>query len=181
MPTEKKVAQVAALTDRFNRSSIVILTEFRGLSVADINGMRRRMRDAGVEFRVAKNTLTKIAADQTDRPDLAQWLVGPTALAFGYDDPTVAAKAVSDVARGSRSLLTIKGGALGTDTLSQAQLESLASLPSRDVLLGRVLSGIQSPSYRLVGVLSASLRNLASVLDQRAKQIGEPAGEPAAG
>jgi large subunit ribosomal protein L10 len=172
MPTEKKIAQVAELEERFDRSSIVILTEFRGLSVADMNAMRRRMRDAGVEFKVAKNTLTKIAADRKDRSALGEWLVGPTAIAFGYEEPTAAAKAVSDAARGSRNALTIKGGVLGTAPLSTAQLEDLANLPSREILLGRVLSGIQSPTYRLVGVLNASLRNLASVLDQRAQQMG---------
>ena len=176
MPTPKKTEQVEELAGRFDRSSITILTEFRGLKVSDLNQMRRRMGEAGVEFRVAKNTLTKIAADRTQRSALAEWLVGPTAIAFGYDDPTVAAKAVNDVARGSRNALAIKGGALGTQALSVAQIENLATLPSREVLLGRVLSGIQSPSYRLVGVLTASLRNLASVLDQRAKQMGEPAG-----
>lgn len=175
MPTEKKIGLVEDLVGRFDRSSIAILTEFRGLKVAEINQMRRRMSEAGVEFKVAKNTLTKIAADRTNRGALAEWLIGPTGIAFGYADPTVAAKAVSDVARGSRNALGIKGGVLGTQALSPAQIENLASLPPRDVLLGRVLSGLQSPSYRLVGVLSASLRNLASVLDQRAKQLGEVA------
>lgn len=176
MPTEKKVAEVAELAGRFDRSSIVILTEFRGLKVADINAMRRRMGEVGVEFRVSKNTLTRIAAQQTDRNLELAWLAGPTAIAFGYDDPTVAAKVVAEVARGSRNTLAIKGAAMGNEALAAAQVESLATLPSREVLLGRVVSGIQSPSYRLVGALTAGLRNLASVLDQRARGLGEAAG-----
>ena len=177
MPKERvrqeKERAVDELADKLGRSQMVVLTDYRGLSVAEMSNLRGRLRQAGAEYQVAKNTLTRFAAERAGRTAILPELEGPTAIAFGYDDPTVAAKAVNDVARGSRNALGIKGGVLGTQALSPAQIESLANLPPREVLLGRVLGGIQGPSYRLVGVLTASLRNLASVLDQRAKQMGE--------
>jgi large subunit ribosomal protein L10 len=171
MATPRKIEAVAELTEVLSRSTLTILTDYRGLSVADLQNLRAQLRPHQAEVRVAKNTLTKIAARNNNLEALEPQLVGPTALVTAYDDPVQPAKIVSDFARTSR-ILQIRAAMLEGAMISQAQIEDLANLPSKDVLIGRVVGGLSSPLYGIVGVLAGPIRALQYVLQARAEQLG---------
>jgi len=179
MPTPKKVETVAELTDALQRSKLTIVSDYRGLTVADLQTLRSQLRPHNAEVRVAKNTLTTIAARQTNMEALESALKGPTALVTAYDDPVQPAKIVSDFARTSR-ILQIRAGMLEGAMIGTGDIEALASLPSRDVLVGRVVGGLSGPLYGIVGVLAGPIRALQYVLQARATQLdGDGAAEAA--
>ena len=136
--------------------------------MAQATELRRKLREAGVEFKVLKNTLTAIAAKKLiRRVDLL--LVGPTAIAFGYDDPVAPAKVLSEFAK-TNPALELKGGLLEGKVLDVAGVKALADLPSREELLSQVLRGMQAPISGLVNVLQGTIRNLVYALDAVRKQ-----------
>ena len=174
MAREEKVKQVEELADRLARSNIAVLTDYRGLTVAEMNDLRSKLRQAGVEYRVAKNTLTRLAAERVGRTALIQDLQGPIAIAFGYDDPVTAAKAVAEYQRTSR-VLAIKSALLGDRRLSAAEVSQLAELPSKDQLRAQLVGAIQGPMASLVGAINGLLSNVVYAIDQRAQQLQEAA------
>ena len=165
----EKEALVEELAGKLQRAQGVILTDFRGLNVADTNELRRRLRTQGVEYRVVKNTLIRRAATKAGIDGLDPLLEGPTALAFGYDDPVAPAKELSQFAK-DHSQLKIKGGLLAGRVIGVEEIQRLADLPSRDELLAKVMGGIQAPLYGLVGVLAATLRSFAYAVDALRRQ-----------
>jgi large subunit ribosomal protein L10 len=167
-----KVQEVEELTDRFQRSAIAVVTDYRGLTVSDLVGFRTKLRDAGIEYRVSKNTLARFAADNAGRPAVKEDLVGPTAIAFSYDDPVAVAKIVSEFARTSR-VLQVRGALLGDRRISAQEVTRLAELPSREVLLAQVLGGMKGPISGLVNVLNGVTTGLVGVLDARRRQLEE--------
>lgn len=171
MPTPKKVQEVEEITGLLRDSSLAILTDYRGLTVADLQGLRAQLRPLNSRFRVVKNTLTKIAADKVGLEELHPLLEGPTALVTAGDDPVAPAKIISDFARTSR-ILQIKGGVLEGQVIGPEAISELAALPPREVLLGKVVGGMQAPLYGLVSVLSGTIRSLQYVLQARAEQLG---------
>lgn len=174
MPTERKREIVRHLADLLGRSTIAILTDFRGLSANEMNELRRQMRDAGMELRVVKNTLTRLAAQQSGKAGMVQILEGPTAIAFGYDkDVAAPAKAIMDYVRTSRQRLGVKGAVLDSRVLTASEVSQLATLPPRDVVMGQVLGTMQMPVASLLGVLSAASRTLLGVLQARLEQLEE--------
>lgn len=174
MPTPKKAATVKELSDMLSRSTLTLLTDYRGLTVADMQNLRAQLREHDAEVRVAKNTLTVIAARELNLEGLEPELKGPTALVTAFADPVQVAKVVSEFARTSR-ILQIKAAMLEGAMISTSQVEALATLPSRDVLVGRVVGGLAGPLYGIVGVLAAPIRALMYVLQARAGQIGDEA------
>lgn len=175
---EVKAALVDELADRLSRSSIAILTDYRGLTVAEISELRRKLRAARVDYQVAKNTLVRLAAERAQKTALSPDLVGPTAIAFGYEDPVDAAKALQDYLRTSR-VLTVKSAMLGDRRLEPSDVQALAELPARPQLQARLVGTIQGPMAALIGAMDGLLRQLVYVIDQRAQQLGEPAVAPA--
>ncbi len=169
--TPKKEATVSELRDVIARSTVAMAADYRGLKVSDLQALRMTLRPLDAEARVAKNTLARIAAQQADKGSLSEYLVGPTVLITGYGDPIGVAKAVGDFARTSRILL-VRGGIIGQRGITEAQIATLATLPSREVLLGRVVGQMQAPLYGLVSVLSGTLRKFAYVLQARIDQLG---------
>jgi large subunit ribosomal protein L10 len=150
---KKKIVQ--ELHDKFSRSKIVIVTDYKGLNVTTIDDLRRRLRDAGIEYRVAKNSLLVRASDKTDIAAIKAYFVGPTAVALGYDDPVAPAKLLTEFAK-EHANLEIKGGVLNGKALDPNAVKSLAALPSREVILGQFLSV-------LVGVPTSMVRALNNV------------------
>src|SRR5690606_16348610 len=136
--------------------------------------LRKKLRKAGVELRVVKNTLTRLAAEKADLKDLHAYLEGPTALAFGYDDPVSPAKILSEFAKDHKNL-ELKGGVLEGKVIDQAMVAALAELPTREVLLGQLAGLLQAPIRNLVYVLSAPIRNTVYVLDAVRRQKEEVA------
>lgn len=171
MPTPKKVETVAELSEVLSRSTLTIVADYRGLSVADLQNLRGQLRPLNAEMRIAKNTLTLRAAQENSMEALEAALKGPTALVTAFDDPVQPAKVVSDFARTSR-ILAIRAAMLEGALIGAGDVEALASLPSKDVLVGRVVGGLAGPLYSIVGVLAAPIRSLQYVLQARANQLG---------
>jgi large subunit ribosomal protein L10 len=171
MPTLQKARTIDELSDRLTRAKLAILTDYRGLDVADLQGLRGTLRPLGTEFRIAKNTLTKIAADRVGITGLDPVLDGPLALAFVFDDIVGTSKALTDFARTSR-VLTIKGGVIDNRFIGPSDIEALATMPPREVLLGKFVGLLASPMARAVGVLGGPSRSIAYLLKAREEQLG---------
>jgi large subunit ribosomal protein L10 len=174
MPTAQKAHAIDEIAESLQRAQLAVLTDYRGLKVGDLQALRSTLRPFGAEFHIAKNTLTRLAAERVGIEGLEPMLVGPLALLLAYDDVVGASKAITDFARTSR-ILTVKAGVLNSRVISAADVEALATMPSREVLLGKLLGMLASPMVRTVGVLSAPSRSLAYVLQARADQLSEAA------
>jgi large subunit ribosomal protein L10 len=171
MPTEKKEKIVAGLQGIFAKAKVGVMTDYRGLTTAELNELRRKLRDAGVEYHVVKNSLAQLAARNAGLEQVAAAIKDPTALAFGYGEAQEVARVLTDFIRTTKSIMKIKGGFLPGRVLSTAEVETLARLPSREVLIAQVMAGLQSPLYRLVNVLSGPMRGMMNVLQARIKQL----------
>jgi large subunit ribosomal protein L10 len=164
MPTEAKRETVAELREALASSRTLIVSEYRGLTVKELAEIRRALRKQDVSYRIVKNRLMRIAAQETVGEALSPLLVGPTAIAFGNEE-SATAKAVLDATRAYK-LVTITGGVLGTRSIDADGVRNLASLPSREILLGKLAGGMQAPVATLAGLLVANIRNLGSALAQ---------------
>ncbi len=164
MPTEAKRETVAELRKALASSRTLIVSEYRGLSVKELAEIRRALRKQDVTYRIVKNRLLRIAAQDTIGEALGPLLVGPTAIAFG-DDESTTAKAVLDATRPYK-IVTITGAVLGDRSISADAVRTLAGLPSREVLLARLAGGMQAPMATLAGLLNANIRNLGYALSQ---------------
>jgi large subunit ribosomal protein L10 len=170
MPTDLKRQEVAELAELLRTSAAVAITDYRGLKVSEMQSVRRTLREGGVELRIAKNRLLKIAAREADRTALEPLLTGPTALATITGDEVAMARALADALRPYSRLVTVRGGLVGDQAVDASQLTRMATLPTREVLLGRLAGGIAGPLTGFAGVLAANIRNLASVLNAVADQ-----------
>ncbi|NMB11160.1 MAG: 50S ribosomal protein L10 [Firmicutes bacterium] len=164
MVRPEKAAVVEELKDKLSRAQAVVLTDYRGLNVQEITELRRQLREAGVEYKVAKNTLTTIAAKEAALSELEQFLSGPTAIAFGYDEPVSAAKIISEFARLHKEL-EIKGGVLEGNVIDVDAVQALANLPPREELLAMVARAMQGPIAGIANALQGIMRNLVYALD----------------
>jgi large subunit ribosomal protein L10 len=178
MPTPQKAAQIEDLADRLSRSQLTIIADYRGLSVGALQEFRARIQPMEAEFRVAKNTLTRIAAQQVGIEGLEPQLEGPTAILFAYGDVVAPAKAVSDFARTSR-ILQVRAGVMNNQVLTPADVEAISSLPPREELLGKLVGLLASPMTRTVGVLSGPARSLVYLSNARVEQLGGETAEAA--
>lgn len=169
MARPEKEALVSEIQEKLSGSQSVILADYRGLNVTEVTELRKKLRESGVEYKVVKNTLTSRAAKAANIDGLDQFLSGPTALAFGIDDPVAPAKILADFAKNHKHL-ELKGGVLEGKVIDLAKVNELASLPSRKALLGQVVGLLQAPIRGLVTVLSGPLRNTAYVLEAIRKQ-----------
>jgi large subunit ribosomal protein L7/L12 len=175
----EKDEEVDIIAEKLGQAEIAVLTEYRGLSVSDLQDLRGRLRPLGVEYIVAKNTLARFAAERTGRTGIVPDLVGPTAIAFG-SDPVATAKALQDYTRVNRTFL-LKSAMLGDRRIDVREVEQLATLPPVDQLRGRVFGMIVSPLQSTVSILSAPLAGLARLLAARCEQIEESGGGAASG
>jgi large subunit ribosomal protein L10 len=171
MPTEKKAQIIDKLRDLFAKSAAGIFADYRGMTVAELTDLRRNLKKANVHFQVVKNTLARIAADKAGKKDLSRLFEGPLAVAFTTADATVPAKVMNDLARTGKTTLKIKGGFLGERILQAAEIETLAMLPPRDIIIAQIVAGIQSPIAALVAYLSSPMSGLIGMLQARMKQL----------
>ena len=181
MPTQAKAAVIDEITDRFQSSSASVLTEYRGLTVAQLTQLRRSLGE-GSSYAVVKNTLTKRAAEQVGFSDLAPLLNGPTAIAFIEGDPVNAAKAIRDFAR-ANPLLVVKGGVVEGRTVNAAEVTALADVEPREVLLAKLAGAMLGNLSKAAGLFQAPLSQVASLAAalQEKKAADAPAAEaPAA-
>ncbi len=177
MPTARKVAEVAELEDLISRSRVAITADYRGMTVADMAGLRRRLKEIGVEVKVAKITLASLAAQRVGKPRLSEVLRGPSAIAFGFRDEAEPARVITEFVRTTRLSLSVTGALIGDRPITAEEVTRLASLPTREVLIGQVLGSMQSPIAGLVGVLNATLASLVWALQARVRQLEtQPSG-----
>ena len=183
MPTQAKAAVIDEITSRFQESSAAVLTEYRGLSVAQLTQLRRSL-GAGSSYAVVKNTLTKRAADEVGHADLAPLLNGPTAIAFIEGDVVEAAKAIRDFAR-ANPLLVVKGGVVEGRTVGPAEVTALADVEPREVLLAKLAGAMKGNLTKAAGLFQAPLSQvarLAAALQEKKPAEGDtPAADTAAG
>jgi large subunit ribosomal protein L10 len=170
---EDKEKIVHELTERLRSADTLLVADYRGLTMPQIDALRSRLIESGARFTVVKNTLTRRAAEAAGAEALLTLLDGPSAIAFleAEGDMVAAAKALADMARESR-VLEIRGGVLQGRTMSAAEVESLATLPPTDVLRGQVLGAIVGPLTALLGLVTAPLQNLHGLIDARIEQLG---------
>ncbi|HEX2288027.1 MAG TPA: 50S ribosomal protein L10 [Gaiellaceae bacterium] len=177
MQRSEKEKVVAELAERLRSTDTLIVADYRGLSVTDINKLRGELLEHGARFTVVKNTLTRRAAEEAGADALLALLDGPTAIAFleSEGDPVAVAKALSTAARETR-VLEIRGGILDGQQIGEDEVKSLAMLPPTDVLRGQLVSAVSGPLMSVVGLFTAPLRDLVNVLDARIKQLEEQGG-----
>src|SRR5688572_25092637 len=171
MPTERKVASVAELSDKLSRAQVTIVTDYRGLKVHEMQTLRGQLRPLGSEIKVVKNTLTAIAAREQGLAALEPALSGPSALVFAYQDVAGTSKVISDFVRTSR-IMTVRGGLMGNQLVTPEQVTALATLPPKDQLRAEALGALVGPISGLVGIFNSVASSLVSILDQKAQQAG---------
>jgi large subunit ribosomal protein L10 len=177
MLKQEKERVVADLVERLRASDTLIVADYRGLTMPEIDGVRTEVLKHGARFTVVKNTLTKRAAEEAGVPELVEFLDGPTAIAFvGDGDMVGVAKALNDTARQTK-ILTVRGGILEGKTMTAEQVRELASLPPADVLRGQVLGAIVAPLNAIAALVNAPLQNFVGLIDARIEQLGGEAAE----
>jgi large subunit ribosomal protein L10 len=184
-PRPEKVAVVDEVKGHLQESDAALLTEYRGLTVKDLATLRGQLRNNGAEYKIYKNTLVRFAVRDLDLADLESSLTGPTAIAFIKGDAAAVAKTLRDFAKTNPNLV-VKGGVLGTKTLSAKEATALADIPSREVLLSQFAGLLAQPMSQFAGLLQALPRNFAYGLKALADKGGaggasaEPTAEPTA-
>jgi large subunit ribosomal protein L10 len=181
MEKRQKERIVEELTERLRSSDTLIVADYRGLTMPQVDALRTELLDHGARFQVVKNTLTRRAAEAAGAEHLLALLDGPTAIAFieAGGDPVAVAKALADSARTTK-ILAIRGGVMQGRTISAEDVEELAKLPPVDVLRGQVLGAVTAPLYAIVGLFTAPLQDLYGLIEARIEQLGgEGVPEPA--
>ena len=160
----EKEAIVQEVKEKLEKAKSTVLTDYRGLNVAEATQLRKKLREADVEYKVIKNTMTRFAVKELGLDELSPYLEGPTAIAFSYEDPAAAPKILTEFMKSSKKL-TIKAGMLEGKIIDEDGVKALADLPSREILLSMVLSAMQSPIANWVSVLAAPIRSFGYALD----------------
>ena len=172
MPSQGKIDRVSELKNKLERCTIALTADYTGVGVNEMTDLRRRLRASGVEFTIVKNTLMDLAAEAADRPQFKDIVQGPTAIAFGYDEPAEAAKIVSEYVRSTRSPLTVRGAILGNgQPLASAEVNRMATLPPKAQLVASLMGQLQAPIQRLLGALNGPLQGLDGLLQARIRQL----------
>jgi large subunit ribosomal protein L10 len=184
MLRQDKERIVSELAERLKSSQNLLVADYRGLSMPEIDELRSKLLETGARFSVVKNTLTRLAAEEAGVKELLDLIDGPTAIAFidAEGDPAAAAKILNDTAR-AHDVLVIRGGLLEGDTVSDVEIKRLATLPPADVVRAQFAGAVAAPLTTIVGLFTAPLRDLVNVLDARITQLqeqGETVPEPEA-
>jgi large subunit ribosomal protein L10 len=162
---EQKAEQVDLLTDKLRRAKVALLTDYRGLTVTQLQDLRGRLRTGDVEYRVVKNTLARRAAEAAGHKALESELKGPIAIAFGYDDLGLPARLINEFVRTTRLKLEVVGALVEGRVFSPDQVKQLADLPSRESLIAQLMGTLQSPVGQLVGIMQTPVQQLVGVLN----------------
>jgi large subunit ribosomal protein L10 len=174
MLRSEKERVVEQLAERLRSTETLMVADYRGLTMPEIDELRSRLLEAGARFTVVKNTLTKLAAEQAGTTDVLQLIEGPTAIAFleADGDPVAVAKVLSETAR-AHDVLVIRGGVLEGTVVGDAEIKRLATLPPADVLRAQLAGAVVAPLTTVVGLFTAPLRDFVGVIDARIRQLQE--------
>ena len=171
MIRQKKEEIVKKIEEWLADCQLAIVTDYRGMTVSEINQLRRLLTESGIQFHVVKNNLAAIAAERVGKEDIKKLLTGPSAIAFGYGEVSEPAKILSEHIRSAKAPLSIRGGLLHNRLLDPAEIRALSTLPSREVLVGRLVSQMQAPISSLLIVLNANLTAIVRTLQARKQQL----------
>lgn len=171
MSREKKVQIMDKLQEIFSTCSVGILADYRGLSAPEMTELRRSLRELGIEYKVIKNTLARFAAEKAGKNELVNFFNGPTSIAFSYGDIIGPARVLAEYIRDSKNAIRIKGGFLSDRLLTAKDVIVLATLPPREILLAKIVGGMQSPIIILLSHLATPMRGLVNVLQARIQQL----------
>ena len=174
MPTQEKIESVEKLRRRVDGATTLVLTEYRGLTVQQLNDLRKQLRAVSAEYTVVKNRLARLAGADCGLGTLERHLKGPTGLVISTNDPVAVAKTLTTFARTNQAL-AIKAGYVEGQVLPATELRALSELPSKDTLRGQLVAAIQGPLAQLVGLLAAPQREIAYVLAERGNAAAESA------
>jgi large subunit ribosomal protein L10 len=179
MHRSDKERVVSQLAERLRSTETLMVADYRGLTMPEIEELRTRLLEAGARFTVVKNTLTKLAAEQADTPEVLELIDGPTAIAFleADGDPVAVAKVLSETAR-ARDVLVIRGGILEGSLVGDEAIKRLATLPSAEVLRAQLVGAVSGPLTTVVGLFAAPLRDFVGVLEARIRQLQESEPDP---
>ncbi len=166
---EEKEKMKDAIAAALKQAELVVVTDYRGLNVEAINNLRGRLRKEQCQFRVTKNTMNKWACREAGFEQLEEFFEGPTALAYADEDPVAAAKVFNEFTKENEALV-IKGGVLSGQLVSSERIKELGEIPSREILLAKVVGGFQAPIQGLAGVLQGTLGQLVYAVDAVRKQ-----------
>ena len=174
MLKEQKERVVEQLAQRLRDSETLMVADYRGLTMPQIDELRSRLLEAGARFTVVKNTLTRRAAEAAGKEDVLELIDGPTAIAFleAEGDPVAVAKVLSETAR-TNDVLVIRGGVFEGAVVGDAEIKRLATLPPADVLRAQLVGAVAAPLTTVVGLFAAPLRDLVGVIDARIRQLEE--------
>ena len=162
---QAKTDIVNGIKEKFEKAQCAILVDYRGLTVEQDTDLRNKMREAGVEYKVLKNTMVKRALDDLGIEGVDELLAGPTAIAFGYEDPVAPAKVISNFAK-DIEVVEIKGGLLDSKPMTLDQIKYLSELPSKEVLIAKLMGSLNAPVTNFVGVLAAVPRSFVCALNE---------------
>jgi len=166
---QAKADIVEEIKEKIDTAESVVLVDYRGLDVAQLTELRAKYREAGVDYKVYKNTMMRFAFKDAGLEEFNEHLKGPSAVAFGFGDPVQAAKITSEFAEDNENL-EIKAGIVDGNIIGLDEIKDLAKLPSREVLIGQVLGGINAPIQGLANTLQGTIRSLATVLNAIAEE-----------
>jgi len=169
MPKPEKIEAVETLKARFGSAKGIVLADFTGLTVEEANQLRRKCREAEVEYRVVKNTLAKIAAHETDLEDLERLFQGPIAVAMSETDSVAPARVLAEFRKAVQKPVFV-GGFLEGRVFAPEEIRQIALLPPREGLLAQLIGAIQAPMGQIIWTLEGLMRNLVSILDQASKK-----------
>lgn len=173
MNRESKQQIISGLHEKLKAAKAVFLADFRGMDVEQATQLRNELRNASVEYKVVKNTLLELASRNTDKESLSSYFSGPTAIALSYEDPVSAAKVLSRFAKEKQNIFKLKAGVLSGKSITVADIQALSDLPSREVLIAKLLGTLNAPVANFVGTLAAVPGSFVRALDAvRAKKEG---------
>lgn len=178
MPKPEKIAVVDDVKERLDNSKSIVVTDYRGLTVAEMTDLRRKLRDEGVQFKIVKNRLAKIALRDSGLDTLDAYLKGTTAIAFGTKDPVGPAKVLTAFAK-TNDKLKVLGGLMDKKIIGPQEIDELSKMPSREVLLGRLLGSLSSPVQKLAFGLNQTVAKVVYAFDAVARKKAEQEGETA--
>ena len=167
----KKTQIIENLQEAFSKCNISVLTDYRGLTTSEMTALRRKLQESDSEYKVVKNTLARLAAARAGKDDLVSSLEGPIAIAFGYGDMIALARVLTNYIRDSGADLSIKGAFFEDRLLTPEEVMTLSTLPSREILLARMLGQMKSPISALLGCLTTPIRGMIGVLQAQIKQL----------
>ncbi len=172
MKRAEKEVFIAEFRERVGRAPVIYLTDFTGLDVKSLSKLRQTLRDSGAEYLVGKNRLVRLALQETSLPDLGEALIGPTGVVFGYEDVVTPAKVLTEFAKEHKDRPAFKLGVLDNKLLAPEQIDRLARLPSREVLLAQLAGALQGPMSALASALDGKLQEMVGLLEALKVQRG---------